>query len=478
MSFVEYVALLQRRWRIWTTMIVVGLLVALGFNFFSERQYSAVATSFVNVVETGTPGSSNIFQGSQFAVSRMASYAALSSSPDVLQPVISKLGLSYSPRELRQLVDVSSPADSVLLRVSAENPDPRRAAAIADEVSRQLGLVIEKLETPRGRNASPVKVTLIQPADVPVSPSSPRVWLNLLLGLVGGAALGLLVALLRHALDRRLKTADDIRAITHVAPLGSTVYNRAAKRDPLVAMNHRSLDAERYRTIRTALKFADVDHELHHFVISSPMPGEGKTSVASNLAISWAQTGARVCLVDAGLRRPMVSKIFGIDKEAGLSDVLVGDVELDDVLVPWNDGLLTVLPAGSLPPDPAALLGSASIAKLVSDLRTRFDIVIYDSDPLVAVPDAALLGRSLDGMVLVVRAGSTTRDQLSASLDTVREARVTLLGTVRFGARNQTGTNAYYSVSSDWRRTELTKPAADGRTAADRSAADQSTSGS
>ena len=175
-------------------------------------------------------GTGEIFQGSQFIVQRMLSYAALSSSPDVLNPVIAKLRLDGGLRDLRENVDVSSPADSVLLKVSVQDTDPQRAAAVADEVSRQLGLLIEKLETPRGRAASWVKVTLTQPAEVPVAASSPRVALNLLLGLVCGAAVGLLAALVRHNLDRRLKSVDDIKAITNVAPLGSTLLSRAGQR--------------------------------------------------------------------------------------------------------------------------------------------------------------------------------------------------------------------------------------------------------
>ncbi|GAA1426500.1 hypothetical protein GCM10009616_01220 [Microlunatus lacustris] len=458
MSFAEYVTLLQRRWRIWVGMVLVGLLAAGGYNVLADKRYTAVATSFVTVTETGTAGPSGIFQGSQFAVQRMSSYSALSSSPQVLDPVIDKFALDVPLRRMREMVDVSSPADSVLLEVSVMDSEPQRAAALADETSRQLGVLIEQLETPRGRAASLVRVTLTQPADVPVAVSSPRIWLNLLLGLVGGAAAGLVLALLRHHLDRRLKTAEDVRAIAKVAPLGSTLYSRSAKRQPLVALDHRSAAAERYRSIRTALRLADVDRELRHLVVSSPMAGDGKTSVASNLAVSWAQIGVRVCLVDAGLRRPMVPQFFGLDGTAGLSDVLVGDVELDDVLTPWNGGELTILPAGSLPPDPAALLDSSAMKHLVAELRGRFDIVIYDSEPMVAVNDAAVLARQVDGLVLVVRAGSTTRDQLATCLDLVGEARLTLLGTVQSGVRlDRRARSSYYAPDGGWGRPELSE---------------------
>jgi non-specific protein-tyrosine kinase len=386
----------------------------------------------------------------------------LVSSPDVTDPVISGLGLDLTPRELLDEIEITSPPETVLLQIAVTDANAERAARIADAVSLQLAKKIEGLETPRGKAVSRVKVTLTKPAAVPVIPTSPRPLLNLAFGALGGAALGLLVALLRHQLDRRIKSAEDIRAITGMSPLGSTLASRTARRDPLVAMDYRSLAAERYRTIRTGLKFATIDKDLHHFVVSSPMAGEGKTTVAANLAISWAQTGARVCLVDAGLRSPMVGHLLGIEGGVGLTEVVVGDAELDEALVSWNNGMLTVLPAGALPPDPAALLGSEPMHNLVSELRSRFDVVIYDSPSMASVADAVVLSRSVDGLVLVVRAGSTTRDQLAACTETLHESRLTLLGTVHFGVKSRRVASPPRSASdSGWQRTELPGPWAD-----------------
>ncbi|WP_193313012.1 polysaccharide biosynthesis tyrosine autokinase [Georgenia subflava] len=434
MSFLEYVVLLQKRWRIWLSAILIGLLAALALSVVSEKQYTAVSTSFVTVADEDAAGSGEIFQGSQFAVQRMASYVALSSSPFVLEPVIEELNLGVSPRGLRQMVDVSSPAGTVMLDVSVQHSDPARAADIANEMSRQLGILIEELETPRGLAASSVKVTMTMPAVAPVEPSSPRIVLNLLLGLAGGAAVGLVLALLRHHHDRRVKSVGDIEELTGTVPLGSTLVPRAGS-DRLVALDYRSVEAERYRTIKTALKLADPDRELRHFVVSSPT-GDG-ADVAANLAVSWALTGASVCLVDARLRRPAASVVFDVDSTVGLSDVLVGDVELDTVLTEREDWSVTVLPAGYLPLDPVELLGSEAMARVIDELRSRFDIVIYDSGPLLEVSDAVVLARGLDGLVLVVRAGKVTSDELEACLGIVRQNRLRLLGTVWSGVRRR-----------------------------------------
>lgn len=431
MTFAEYFALLQRRWRTWVAGLVLGLLAAGVVSALAPTRYTATALSFVTVADgvDGT-GQGEIFQGSQFAVQRLKSYAPLAESPDVLQPVIEGLNLDVSVRDLGKQVKVSSAPETVLLDVSVTDADPVLAARIADAVSLRLGQVVERLETPRGSDVSNVTISLARPAPVPTSPSSPRVLLNLLLGGTLGLAVGLVVAVLRHYLDKRIKSSDDVRALTDMSPLGTTLHQRSARRRPLVALDWRSAAAERYRTVRTALKFATVDRELRHFAVTSAVAGEGKTSVASNLAISWAQSGASVCLVEADLRRPGISGVLGIDGSIGLSDVLVGERDLDQVLVPWNHDMLTVLPAGSLPPDPAALLGSTAMATLVTSLRDRFDIVVYDTPPMLSVTDAVVLGEHVDGVVLVIRSGSTRRDQLASCLETLRRSRLSLLGSV------------------------------------------------
>jgi len=463
-TFADYLLILQRRWRVWATALVLGLGAAIFYNALAPVEYTAVAGSFVTVQDPGADQSAN-FQNSQFAVQRVKSYAPLASSPSVIDPVIDELGLTMTPRELRQMVSVTSPPDTVLMQVAVTDTDPKRAAAIADAVSAELGSIIEDLETPRGHQASNVKVTLTRPADIPVKPSSPRVLLNLLLGLVAGGAIGFLAAVLRHTLDRRVKTEEDVRLLTNMSPLGSTLFERDGDRRPLVALDGRSASSERYRTVRTALKFATVDTDLRHFVITSPIASDGKSTAACNLAITWAQSGASVCLVEADLRRPGVSRLLGIEGNIGLSDVLVDEAQLDDVLIAWNRVNITVLPAGSLPPDPAALLGSDAMQALVGTLRSRFDIVIYDSAPLLAVTDAVVLGQALDGVVVVVRSGVTSRDHLTTCFDTIQRARLPLLGTIlastKVSGRNVQHYFAYHSVPTSTDRVELPAPEAE-----------------
>lgn len=447
MTFSEYLVVLRARWRVWTSLLVVGLLAGSVFSALSTVKYTATATTFVTVSDRGD-ADGELFQSSQFAVQRVKSYASLVESPEVLTPVIDRLELDDSPRELAERTTLTSPPDTVLMELSATDKDPAQARAIADAVALELGSAVEDLETVRAARGPNVKVSLIKPAETPTSASSPRTLLNVALGAVAGLAIGLVVAVLRHRFDRRIKSAESLRHVTGMTPLGVTAFNRAWSRTPLVALDWRSEAAESYRTIRTALKFAAIDTEVRHILITSPEMSEGKTTTACNLAISWAQSGASVCLVEADLRRPRVANYLGIEGNPGLSDVLVGEASLDDVLVPWNRGMLTALPAGSLPPDPGALLGSEAMRSLVKDIGQRFDVLIYDSSPLLPVTDAAILGKHVDGLVLAVRCGSTNREQVTRCAEIAENARVALLGTVLTCVRHR-GHKDYQDYTAD-----------------------------
>ncbi|KAA1422784.1 polysaccharide biosynthesis tyrosine autokinase [Mumia zhuanghuii] len=461
MTFSEYAAILQRRWRVWVSFLVVGILAAVAYNATATVRYTSTATAFVNVSDGSSGQQAQNFQNSQFAVQRVKSYTSLVDSPRVLEPVIIDLRLDLTVRELARKTSMTSPPDTVVMEVSVVDEDPDQAALIANAVTESLGAVIEDIESNgtvsrTGEPESNVRVSITAPATPPISPSSPRTLINLVLGALLGLSAGMVAAVVRNHYDRRIKSADDVREVTGISPLGTTSHQAASQRMPLVALDWRSEAAERFRTIRTALRFASIDREVRHFVVTSPLSGEGKSTAACNLAISLAQGGASVCLVEADLRRPRAAGYLGVDGNLGLSDVLVGAATLDDVLVSWNHALLQILPAGSLPPDPVALLESTAMGNLVEALSERFDVVVYDAPPMLPVTDATVLGEKVDGLLLVVRSGKSLKEDLTRSLDKADAARVKVLGTVVVGVRREgrSGEHAYAAdVTSQ--RTEL-----------------------
>lgn len=427
MELRELIALLRKRWLSLVCFVILGLLVAGAYTLTLPKQYTASAQLFVSTTQAeGTTAVNN----AQFAAQRVKSYAEIVTSPEVLQPVISELNLPYTAQQLAGMVSASNPALTVLLDVTATDPMPLRAAAIANATAVELGRVIENLETPNAQAIAPIKVSLTDPAEPPGSPSSPRTRINLILGALVGLVIGLGWALIRKALDNTITSPLEIDKLTSAPTLGAVLFDANAKSQVLSALDSKSIDSEGYRTIRTNLQYINVDDPIHAFVVTSAAPGDGKTTVACNLAIALAQSGKKVCLVEADLRRPRVSEYLQLNSGAGLTEVLAGQVTLDAALQVWGNGMFQVLPPGAIPPNPSELLGSHQMAQIIGNLKREFDVVILDTPPLLAVSDAAVLASQADGAVVVVRHGKSSRDAVRNAVASLEQINAKILGTV------------------------------------------------
>jgi capsular exopolysaccharide synthesis family protein len=182
--------------------------------------------------------------------------------------------------------------------------------------------------------------------------------------------------------------------------------------------------------MRTNLQFLQLSDEGRSFVVTSSVAAEGKSTTSANLALTIAATGKRVILVEADLRRPKLSEYLGVVGTVGLTNVLIGLASLDDVLQPWGDGALSVLPAGRIPPNPSELLGSPAMRDLLRVLEKSYDMVILDAPPLLPVTDAAILAGIASGAIIVVASGRTRREQLSRSVEILDGVGARTLGIV------------------------------------------------
>jgi capsular exopolysaccharide synthesis family protein len=188
--------------------------------------------------------------------------------------------------------------------------------------------------------------------------------------------------------------------------------------------------AEAYRSLRTNLAFARAQSRLRTIVLTSPGPADGKSTTAANLAITFAQQGQKTLLVDADLRRAVLDKTFSVPRTPGLTDVIVGVASFEDGVHATSVENLFVMGSGQLPPNPSELLGSARMKEVLAQARDAFDIVLFDSPPLLAVTDAAVLSTIVDGAILVVRTGSTTREAVRRAVALLRNVHSRLLGAV------------------------------------------------
>lgn len=266
----------------------------------------------------------------------------------------------------------------------------------------------------------------------PFSPNRPRALaLGLLVGLVGG--LGLVFFL--EYLDDSVKDPDDLERHVRIPLLGPVpilepkVLGELA-RDLLALKEPRSVYAEAYRAVRTNLFFSSPDNPPRVFVVTSAGQQEGKTMTAVNLAITMALSEKRVLLVDADMRRPRVHKIFGIGNTFGLSNLIGGSPDVDAAVRDTPVPTLAVIPSGPVPPNPSEMLGSARLGKLLDLLRQKYDVIILDCTPLLAVTDATVLATRVDGVIFVIKAGATSRKIIKRGVRQLEDVKATIVGAV------------------------------------------------
>lgn len=425
----DYLRILRRSWILVVAATLAGLLVGAAASILSARTYTAETQLFVAIQSSGSV--QELQQGNTFSQARVQSYVKTVETPVVLQPVIDALGLQTTAEELAKKITATSDVNTVLITISASDNSAVQSAAIAQGVADSLVRAVDSLEKPKTGGSSPVGLSIIKPAVAPVTPSAPNTRLNLILGLIVGLGLGIGAAVLKTTFDTRIRGESDLRLVTNAPLLGGIAFDQDATRKPLVTQAApQSPRAESFRQLRTNLQFANVTGHAKTVLVTSSLPGEGKSTTATNLAIALAQAGQTVCLVDADLRRPSVNEYLGLERGAGLTTVLVGAADVNDMLQPWGEDDLYVLTAGQIPPNPSELLGSDEMKQLITRLETVFDTVVIDAPPLLPVTDAAVLSQHVGGVVVVVGSQKIQRQDLEKSLRALDLVGANMLGVV------------------------------------------------
>lgn len=397
-----------------------------------------------------------MYQGGRFSQERVISYTQLLTGETLAQRTVDKLGLDIRADELSKRVTATAKADTVLINLSVLDESPVRARDIANTMSDEFVVMVRQLETPDDGSAPNARVVVEQRASIPEHPVVPRrtkiMGIALALGLLSGIGL----ALLRDQLDNTVKDRESIEHAARTGLVGTIPLDKHRRIEPAISFDgdHTAI-AETFRKLRTNLQFLSVDNPPRVILIASSLPAEGKTTTAINLALALAEAGDNVIVVDGDLRRPKLDQYLGVVRSVGFSTVLSGAVSLDDALQSTRFRRLSVLAAGAIPPNPSELLGSLAAQKLLEELRERFDYVIVDSSPLLAVTDAAILGNSADGVIVIARFGHTTRDQLAHAVRNLEDVDATVLGTVLTMAPSRGGGPYYYDEYGTERKTLL-----------------------
>jgi succinoglycan biosynthesis transport protein ExoP len=301
------------------------------------------------------------------------------------------------------------------------------------ETSRQLfdSIVKQIKEQSITQDLQRVSVWVLEKATVPRSPARPQKSKNILYGFMLGLFGGVGLAFFVEYLDNTVKSPDDVESKLSAPVLGVVTLLKGRERsiEEIVAKEPQSTFAESYKGIRTAVLLSSADRPPRNILITSISPSEGKTATAVNLALTIAQSEHSVLLVDSDLRRPRVHKIFGLDNSNGLSSYLAGASSLNIASkgLPNN---LSVISSGPIPPNPSELLGSSRMADLLRLLEEKFDIVVWDSAPLLTVTDSLILSKVLDGTIIVARAGETTYESARRGVKSLRDIEAHFLGVV------------------------------------------------
>ncbi len=334
------------------------------------------------------------------------------------------------------------------------------------ELNEKLYLMLnDKYEETRiSEAAKSAGIQIVDSAKPPTLPVRPKKKLNILLGVLFGLSIGVGIAFLLEILDDTIKTGDDIERLSltllGTIPLVHTeqIIRRLRKQGKqftdadlhrveakmITRFSPKSPVSEAYRSLRTNIQFADIDKPKRVILMTSTTSKEGKSTTAVNLAVTLAQTGSRVLLVDSDLRRPSIHNFFGFDKTYGLTNVLIGSLSLDEVIKVTEVEKLDVITAGDIPPNPAELVASEKMRKFIEDVRTRYDFVILDSPPAIAVTDAAILATRVDGTLLVVSSGTVNRKEVMRAVSLIKNVRSSILGVVLNGLDVKKIYGSYY----------------------------------
>ncbi len=441
MSLQAFVKLLRLRWVTICVVAVVTLLGAVVITLLTTPLYQASTRLFVST--SAGSSLSETYQGNRFSQERVASYTELLTGQALAQQTIDKLGLDMSADELQARITATAKPDTVLIDVAVLDESAVRARDIANTLSDEFVGRVRELETPENSTRADSRVVVEQRASIPSSPVVPKRARNIAVGLVLGLVLGVGFALIRDLLDNTVKDRTTLEQIANVGLVGTVPLDKERRRHAAIAFeNDNSVIAEAFRKLRTNLQFLSVDNPPRVIVITSSMPHEGKSTTAINIALALAEAEHNVVLVDGDMRRPTLSKYLDLMSKVGFSTVLSGAVSIDDSLQKTRFPGLSVLTSGAVPPNPSELLGSQSARKVLAELRSRFDYVIIDSTPLLAVTDAAILAAGADGVLIMARFGQTKREQLAHAVGSLESVGAPLLGAV-FTMVPTRGTGSY-----------------------------------
>src|SRR3954470_9114496 len=453
----DYLAVLRRRWLTLLVTTLLGLVASVLLMVATPPVYRTSAKVFLSTTEGKSV--SELVQGSNYAQNLVQSYADLATTPVVLQPVIDELGLDTTPDALAGDVRADVTLNTVIIEISASASNGATAAAIANTVGKELAAAVQNLSPKGVKNVEAITISPIAPAKVPTTPSWPNRKLLGALGLAFGLALGIGLALLRDVWGTRIRNEDGLARATSAPLLGTVAVSR---KDGVRALGAHGAKADAFRRLEQSLGFYVSRGQGFSFGLLTPKPTVGATLTAVDLAVTLAEPGRRVVLVDGGLRHPPIAEQMGLRYQRGLSRLIADRTPVDEALKDWDDGAVRVLPGGPVPPNPDDLLAAPAMGVVLDRLRDLGDVVVVHAQ----AASAPALASQLEGFVLVVEP-RTKKREVTALVAAVERAGGRVLGMILVrvsGQRNLPIEQEAPAPAAPWWRTG--RQAAHGRSPA------------
>jgi len=503
----DYLQVIKARKWVIVQAIVVVTLAALAVSFLQTPTYEGEAKVLITDRDAGAALLG--FAVGEFtgpAERNLQTQVQLMQVRPIAEETVRELGLRTTPAELLERVTVAAVGQTNIIRVVATDPDPEMAVAIAnqmaegfvnwsqqvrresiaaaatevelrledaqdqvlevgrrisdegrtDELDAELRILAglyttlaEKLESLRIQQQLETGAgRVVSPAVVNETPLSPQPLRNGALGLAVGLVFGLGMAFLYEYLDNTIKSTEVAEKLFGAPVLGMIpleTFEKGEQRRLTIVQHPGSPAAEAYRALRNSLDFINFEHDIKTLLVTSAAPAEGKSTVAANLAASLAQAGKKVVLVSCDFRRPTSGDFFGLQNMIGLSDVLFGSHSIKAALQRPGDENLLVMTSGKMPPNPSELLGSQKMHELLTELGEWADWVILDTPPLLAVADPAAVARWADGVLMVTRAGVTTREAAAKGAEMLENVGARIVGSVVWGLEGGAAGGGYYA---------------------------------
>ena len=428
MELTQYLAIARRWWWLLLLATLIGGVTAYAASKLVTPTYQATTTLLVvQQQETGAVGLSDLQASERLA----NTFTALVTVRPVLEAAIERGALRMTPEELEERLTVNSPPTTQLLQVTAEASEPEIAADLANIVGQTF---TESNQSALG--SRPGTVSVVERAEAPLEPAAPSAVLNSMIGAFLALMATLGVVAVTEYMDDTVKNDEAVGQLTGLPVVGYVAqFARPSKPGGQLrtGIDPHSRESEAYRSMRTNITFSmgAEGPAKKRLLVTSPGPGEGKSTTAANLAVVFGLAGSRVALLDADLRRPTQHRIFGIPNTSGLTNLLANkEVNLAQAVHRTAFERVWLLPSGPIPANPSELLGSGRMGELLAALEQHFDIIVLDTPPALAVTDPAVLSSVVTASVVVVQQGKTRTNELKSAVQRLAVAGKPIAGVV------------------------------------------------